>query len=60
VFKAALETFEGKNPFVKDPMPLKYVGRKDFGQPRQISVPIVVQTVENGAYKPLFVASLAG
>jgi branched-chain amino acid transport system substrate-binding protein len=59
VFKVALENFEGKNPFVKDPMPLKYVGRKDFGQPRQISVPIVVQTVEKGTYKPLFVASLA-
>jgi branched-chain amino acid transport system substrate-binding protein len=39
-------------------MPLRYVGREDYGQPRQIAVPIVVQYIEDGAFKPLFVAQL--
>jgi branched-chain amino acid transport system substrate-binding protein len=58
VFKAQLQTFSGKNPFVKEDMPLRYVGREDYGQPRQIAVPIVVQYIEDGAFKPLFVAQL--
>lgn len=59
VFMAAMETFEGVNPFVAEPMPLRFVGRKDYGQPRQVSVPIVVQTIQDGAFEPLFVASLS-
>jgi branched-chain amino acid transport system substrate-binding protein len=58
LFMAAMETFEGTNPFVAEPMPLRFVGRKDYGQPRQVSVPIVVQTIQDGAFEPLFVASL--
>jgi branched-chain amino acid transport system substrate-binding protein len=58
IFMAAMETFEGTNPFVAEPMPLRFVGRKDYGQPRQVSVPIVVQTIQDGAFEPLFVASL--
>ncbi|TCS21359.1 amino acid/amide ABC transporter substrate-binding protein (HAAT family) [Aminobacter aminovorans] len=57
-FKAALDGFVGKNPFLKEGGELKYVGRTDYGQPRQVSVPIVVQQVENGEYKPLFVGKL--
>lgn len=59
VFKAALETFEGENPFLKDGGKLRYVGRTDYGQPRQVSVPIVVQEIQDGEYKTLFVGSLA-
>jgi len=58
-FKAAMDGFSGRNPFVKEAMPLRYVGRSDYGQPRQISVPIVVQTVEKGVFKPLFVEQLS-
>lgn len=57
-FKATLDTFEGKNPFLKDGGKLRYVGRTDYGQPRQVSVPIVVQEIQDGAFKPLFVGSL--
>jgi branched-chain amino acid transport system substrate-binding protein len=57
-FKSTLATFKGVNPFVKEPTPLRFVGRKDYGQPRQVSVPIVVQTVEDGAFQPLFVGQL--
>jgi len=58
VFKATLETFEGENPFLKDGGKLRYVGRTDYGQPRQVSVPIVVQEIQDGEYKTLFVGSL--
>lgn len=58
-FKAALDGFSGTNPFLKDGGTLRYVGRKDYGQPRQVSVPIVVQVVKDGAYEPLFVGELA-
>jgi branched-chain amino acid transport system substrate-binding protein len=58
LFMATMDTFEGSNPFVAEPMPLRFVGRKDYGQPRQVSVPIVVQTIQDGAFEPLFVASL--
>jgi branched-chain amino acid transport system substrate-binding protein len=57
-FKAALDGFVGTNPFLKDGGELKYVGRKDYGQPRQVSVPIVVQAVKDGQYEPLFVGAL--
>lgn len=57
-YKATLETFTGTNPFLKEPTPLKFVGRADYGQPRQVNVPIVVQYVEDGVYKPLFVGKL--
>jgi branched-chain amino acid transport system substrate-binding protein len=59
VFKAALDGFVGTNPFLKDGGELKYVGRKDYGQPRQVSVPIVVQAVKDGQYEPLFVGALS-
>jgi branched-chain amino acid transport system substrate-binding protein len=59
VFKAALDSFVGTNPFLKEGGELKYVGRKDYGQPRQVSVPIVVQAVKDGEYEPLFVGELA-
>ncbi|MBL8580658.1 MAG: ABC transporter substrate-binding protein [Rhizobiaceae bacterium] len=58
-FKAALDGFSGTNPFLKDGGTLRYVGRKDYGQARQVSVPIVVQVVKDGAYEPLFVGELA-
>ncbi|PSJ56174.1 branched-chain amino acid ABC transporter substrate-binding protein [Mesorhizobium ephedrae] len=57
-FKAALDSFVGKNPFLKEGGELKYVGRQDYGQSRQVSVPIVVQAVKDGAYEPLFVGKL--
>lgn len=58
VFKASLDSFAGKNPFLKDGGELRYVGRKDYGQARQVSVPIVVQAIQDGKYVPLFVGKL--
>lgn len=59
LFMETMESFEGVNPFVADATPLKFVGRDDYGQARQISVPIVVQYIEDGEYKPLFVDQLS-
>lgn len=58
LFKSTLDTFRGTNPFLKKGGVLKYVGRRDYGQARQVSVPIVVQRVKDGVYEPLFVGTL--
>ena len=58
VFKQTMETFSGSNPFLEEPTALRFVGRTFYEQPRQVSVPVVVQYVEGGEYKPLFVAQL--
>jgi len=57
-FKAAMPTFEMKNPFLKDEAKLTYVGMTDFGQKRQIGVPMVVNEVQDGQFKTLFVGSV--
>ena len=57
-FKAAMPTFEMKNPFLKDEAKLTYVGMTDFEQKRQIGVPMVVNEVQDGQFKTLFVGSV--
>ena len=57
-FKAAMPAFEMKNPFLKDEAKLTYVGTTYFDQKRQIGVPMVVNEVENGQFKTLFVGSV--
>ena len=58
VFKAALPDFSMKNPFLKEDAQLKYVGTAYFDQPRQIGVPMVVNEVQGGAFKTLFIGSV--
>ena len=41
-FKAAIPDFSMKNPFLKEEATLTYVGMADFGQKRQIGVPMVI------------------
>ena len=55
VFKAAIPDFSVKNPFLKEDSQLKYVGSKYFEQPRQIGVPMVVNEVQDGKFKTLFI-----
>ena len=57
-FKTAMPAFEMKNPFLKDEAKLTYVGTTDFGQKRQIGVPMVVNEVQDGQFKTLFVGSV--
>ena len=47
-----------KNPFLKEDAKLTYVGTTDFGQKRQIGVPMVVNEVQDGEFKTLFVGSV--
>lgn len=57
-FLAAVPTFAIDDPFVKDKRTLRYVGTRWFNQPRQISVPLVVQEFRGGKFQPLFVGSV--
>ncbi len=58
-FMAAMDKFSMPNPYLKDHRPLRYVGRSDFGQPRQISVPMVITEYQNGDFQTLFVGEVA-
>ena len=58
VFKAALPEFSMKNPFLEEDAELKYVGNAYFEQPRQIGVPMVVNEVQDGEFKTLFIGSV--
>jgi branched-chain amino acid transport system substrate-binding protein len=57
-FKTTMDTFEAPNPYMVGDAKLKYVGVTSFGQKRQVSVPLVVNTYNNGAFETLFVAQV--
>ena len=58
-FKAAIDTFEAPNPFMKgDDAKLRYVGETSFGQKRQLSVPLVVNVYKDGTFETLFVGEV--
>ena len=58
-FKASLPQFETANPFIKDQsVKLRWVGNSWFGQPRQISVPMVINEYRDGGFQTLFVTSV--
>ena len=58
VFKAAMDTFEAPNPYLKGDKKLRYVGMTSFGQKRQVSVPMVVNEYRDGEFKTLFIAEV--
>ena len=57
-FKKTMDTFEAPNPFMVGDAKLTYVGATSFGQKRQLSVPLVVNEFQDGAFKTLFVAQV--
>ncbi|MBU9698723.1 ABC transporter substrate-binding protein [Rhodobacteraceae bacterium HSP-20] len=57
-FKKTMDTFEAANPFMVGDAKLTYVGTSSFGQKRQVSVPLVVNEFQNGAFQTLFVAKV--
>ena len=57
-FKATMDTFEAPNPYMVGDAKLKYVGTTSFGQKRQVSVPLVVNVFNNGAFETMFVAQV--
>jgi branched-chain amino acid transport system substrate-binding protein len=58
VFKATMDTFEAPNPFMVGDAKMRYVGTTSFGQKRQVSVPLVVNVFNNGAFETMFVAQV--
>lgn len=58
VFKKAMPDFEVQNPFLKEPTPLRYVGEAYFQQKRQIGIPMVINTVQDGKFQTLFIGSV--
>ena len=57
-FKTTMDTFEAPNPFMVGDAKLRYVGSTSFGQKRQVSVPLVVNTYKDGVFETLFVAEV--
>ncbi|MGH7120656.1 MAG: hypothetical protein ACREFP_16990 [Acetobacteraceae bacterium] len=58
-YKAAIESFEIPNPFLKDHALLRYVREAYFKQKRQIGARLVVKEVQNGAFQTLFIGFLS-
>lgn len=58
LFKAAIPDFSMKNPFLKEDAVLKYVGQEDFGQLRQIGVPMVLTETKDGEFTTFAIASV--
>ncbi len=50
--------YSAPNPFIKGDTKLQYVGADYFGQKRQIGLPMVINTVADGAFKTLFVGTV--
>ncbi len=59
LFKAAIDDFSVKNPFLKADQQLTYVGTDDFGQKRQIGVPMVITETKDGELTTLSVGAVA-
>ncbi|MDW6004201.1 ABC transporter substrate-binding protein [Vibrio mangrovi] len=57
-FQKTMNSFEAPNPYMVGDAKLKYVGSTSFGQKRQLSVPLVVNTYSDGKFKTLFVAQV--
>lgn len=57
-FQKTMDTFEAPNPYMKGDAKLRYVGSTSFGQKRQVSVPLVVNVYQDGAFETLFVAEV--
>lgn len=51
-YKKTMDTFSAPNPFMVGDAKLTYVGTTSFGQKRQVSVPLVVNEYQDGAFRP--------
>jgi branched-chain amino acid transport system substrate-binding protein len=54
-FKAMIPHFSTDDPLAKGRSSLSYYGAKEFRQKRQIGIPLVVNTIKDGALQTLFV-----
>jgi branched-chain amino acid transport system substrate-binding protein len=58
LFKKTIPDFSAPNPFLKSDQKLKYVGEAYFQQKRQIGLPMVINTVQDGAFETLFIGTV--
>jgi branched-chain amino acid transport system substrate-binding protein len=58
VFKKEIPELSVPNPFIKGGTKLQYVGAAYFSQKRQIGLPMVINSVQDGAFKTLFVGTV--
>lgn len=58
VFKAAIPAFSMRNPFLKEETTLSYTGEADYGQKRQIGVPLVLTETKDGAFETLSIGQV--
>jgi branched-chain amino acid transport system substrate-binding protein len=58
VFKKAMPDFAIDNPFLKEKTALRYVGEGYFQQKRQIGLPMVINSVQDGKFQTLFIGSV--
>jgi branched-chain amino acid transport system substrate-binding protein len=58
LFKKTIPDFSAPNPFLKGNETLHYVGEDYFQQKRQIGLPMVINTIADGAFKTLFIGTV--
>lgn len=58
-FLAAIPDLAVPNPFLKEATELTYVGTTDFGQKRQIGVPMVITETKGGEFTTLAIGKVA-
>ncbi|TPE48052.1 ABC transporter substrate-binding protein [Amaricoccus solimangrovi] len=59
LFQKAVDGFSERNPFLKEDAALTYVGMADYGQKRQIGVPMVITETKGGDFTTLSIGSVA-
>ena len=58
VFKATMDDFKTRNPWLKGNPEVGYVGESFFGQKRQLPIPMVVNVYQDGDFETMFVGSV--
>ena len=58
VFKRAMDKFAVPDPFIKSKHTLRYVGRSNFGQLRQIGVPLIINEIHDGGFETIHLEDL--
>lgn len=58
LFKNAIPNFSMRNPFLKEESTLTYTGETDYGQKRQIGVPLVLTETKGGEFVTISIGAV--
>ncbi|WP_457091246.1 ABC transporter substrate-binding protein [Microvirga sp. P5_D2] len=58
LFKNAIPNFSMRNPFLKEDSKLTYTGETDYGQKRQIGVPLVLTETKGGQFVTISIGAV--